>query len=149
MEPMLKVNAPSVVAEIIDGEAVIMDLASGHYFSTQRVGCDIWRGIELGASRSAIARSVAAAYDVDPETAFTAVATFVDELLKYNLVVESNGTMSFDGEQMPSVAGMRQTFAPPVLNAYTDMEELLLLDPIHDVDQAGWPMPKAPDASAS
>jgi len=59
MESTLKVNAPSVVAEVIDGEAVIMDLASGHYFSTQHVGCDIWRGIELGVSRSAIVRSLA------------------------------------------------------------------------------------------
>jgi hypothetical protein len=25
------------------------------------------------------------------------------------------------------------------LHKYTDMEELLLLDPIHDVDETGWP----------
>jgi len=50
---------------------------------------------------------------------------------------------------MTWLSGTRQPFSAPVLNAYTDMEELLLLDPIHDVDQAGWPMPKAPDAPAS
>jgi hypothetical protein len=29
--------------------------------------------------------------------------------------------------------------AAPVLEKYTDMQELLLLDPIHDVEEAGWP----------
>ena len=47
------------------------------------------------------------------------------------------------------ISGTRQPYSPPVLNSYTDMEELLLLDPIHDVDQAGWPMPKASDGAAS
>jgi hypothetical protein len=28
-----------------------------------------------------------------------------------------------------------------LLNKYSDMQELLLLDPIHDVDDAGWPKP--------
>jgi len=149
MESTLKVNAPSVVAEVIDGEAVIMDLASGHYFSTQHVGCDIWRGIELGVSRSAIVRSLASVYGVAPDAASEAVAFFVGELLKHNLVVESNGTLSGAEDQMTWLSGTRQPFSAPVLNAYTDMEELLLLDPIHDVDQAGWPMPKAPDAPAS
>jgi hypothetical protein len=26
------------------------------------------------------------------------------------------------------------------MSVYTDMEELLLLDPIHDVDETGWPV---------
>ena len=43
MEPILSINSPSVVGEIIDGEAVIMDLRAGHYFSSQGAGCEIWR----------------------------------------------------------------------------------------------------------
>ncbi|MBX3014591.1 MAG: hypothetical protein KF832_23935 [Caldilineaceae bacterium] len=31
------------------------------------------------------------------------------------------------------------TFETPVLNEFTDMQERLLLDPIHEVDHAGWP----------
>jgi hypothetical protein len=33
----------------------------------------------------------------------------------------------------------RATFIAPVLAVYTDMQDLLLLDPIHDVDEIGWP----------
>ena len=35
------------------------------------------------------------------------------------------------------------TFEAPKLSKYTDMEQLLLLDPVHDVDETGWP--NAPD----
>lgn len=148
MEPALRVNSPAVVAEVIDGEAVIMDLASGHYFSTQHVGCDIWRAIELGASRTSIVSSLVSAYDVEPDVASAAVATFVNELVERNLVIESNG---YPESRQPPIQpnDRRLPFASPILNSYTDMEELLLLDPIHDVDQSGWPMPKAPDESSS
>jgi hypothetical protein len=30
-------------------------------------------------------------------------------------------------------------FVEPALNKYTDMQELLLLDPVHEVSEAGWP----------
>ena len=36
-------------------------------------------------------------------------------------------------------AGARAPFDVPVLIAYTDMQDLLLADPIHDYDETGWP----------
>jgi len=35
-------NAPQVIAETIAGEAMIVNLATGHYFSLQGSGADIW-----------------------------------------------------------------------------------------------------------
>ena len=36
----------------------------------------------------------------------------------------------------------KAVFQTPTLNADSDMEDLLLLDPIHDVDEKGWPQAK-------
>jgi hypothetical protein len=33
-------------------------------------------------------------------------------------------------------------FTRPVLTKFTDMQDLLLLDPIHDVNSSGWPAKK-------
>jgi hypothetical protein len=34
----------------------------------------------------------------------------------------------------------RVPFTPPVLGVYTDMQEFMLVDPVHQVDEAaGWP----------
>ncbi|HUQ82057.1 MAG TPA: PqqD family protein [Gemmatimonadaceae bacterium] len=146
MERILKINAPSVVAEIIDGEAVIMDLASGHYFSSQHVGCEIWRSLEHGSPRAGIVHRVLALYDAPESDVASAVDAYVADLIERKLVVEvdASPSASSNGVTEPHTE-RRNDFAPPVLHAYTDMEDLLLLDPIHDVDEAGWPMPKPAD----
>jgi hypothetical protein len=36
----------------------------------------------------------------------------------------------------------RPPFTPPVLEVFADMRDLLLLDPIHDVAEVGWPTAK-------
>lgn len=126
-----------------------MDLGTGHYFSTQHAGSDIWRGIELGATQHAIAGFLADSYRIEPRVALEAVATFIDELKARNLVVEENGAGTSVQEPGNWMEEAGRPFSRPVLHAYTDMQELLLLDPIHDVDQAGWPMPKAPEEPPS
>jgi hypothetical protein len=35
-------------------------------------------------------------------------------------------------------------FVTPCLQKYTDMEELLLIDPIHEIDEVGWPSARPP-----
>ena len=41
----------------------------------------------------------------------------------------------------PPSAGASRTgdFVPPMLARFNNMSDLLLLDPIHDVDEQGWP----------
>jgi hypothetical protein len=34
----------------------------------------------------------------------------------------------------------KKPFTDPVIEIYTDLQDLLLLDPIHDVDDRGWPV---------
>ena len=42
--------------------------------------------------------------------------------------------------------GVEKTqFEFPIIEKFTDMQELLLLDPIHEVDEKGWPHQAAED----
>ena len=43
----------------------------------------------------------------------------------------------------PDASGEKVAFEPPRLERYTDMKDYFLLDPIHEVDTAGWPRPAA------
>ena len=52
------VNAPAVVSEIIDGEAVIMNLKSGNYYSSDKCGADLWEWIVGGNSVSSLVELV-------------------------------------------------------------------------------------------
>ena len=70
-----------------------------------------------------------------------AVQALVAELVKDALLVEMQGEVP--GEPPASVAAQagaeRQPWAAPTLERFTDLQSLLLLDPIHDVDDSGWP----------
>ncbi|MEJ2041205.1 MAG: PqqD family protein [Desulfosarcinaceae bacterium] len=143
----LRINAPHVVHETIDGETIILNLASGTYFSLNDAGALIWSLVESRLTPQKIVEKVAARYDGKNEETESMIVDFLDELLSEGLVSAiQDGEHDSDGETArPDEANpMNQIshFDPPALNKYTDMQDLLLLDPIHDVDDSGWPAVK-------
>ena len=76
----------------------------------------------------------------------SATAKFLDQLVAESLVELDD---IVDGGGAPAMAGApnkSKAFSLPLLQKYTDMEEMLLLDPIHEVDEHGWPSARrAPD----
>jgi hypothetical protein len=71
------------------------------------------------------------------------VQDLLAQLQQENLIVPVDGTGAVDLDlEVPSHNGHEKpSFNLPLLHKYSDMQELLLLDPIHDVDDAGWPKP--------
>jgi hypothetical protein len=147
MNRLYQINTPNVVSEIIDGEAVIMNLKSGNYYSTEGVGSVLWHGIELGRTYPQLLDLVKTAFPTVPENLAAVIDPFIDELMTHELIreipAESAGALS-DELELARVNRSGE-FRAPVLNVYADMKDLLLLDPIHDVDEVGWPTPKSAD----
>jgi hypothetical protein len=140
----LGVNAPKVIHEIIDGEAVIIDFDTGNYYSLDRVGTEIWGLIQRSASVGDIRESLCARYNGSRKEIERAVYEFVEGLQRENLVVRgaADGTDSVvvtETLSQTELVADRPAFKPPVLYKYDDMQELLLLDPIHEIDETGWP----------
>ena len=150
MDRIYAIEAAAVVSDVIDGEAVMLHRVSGDYFSTDGIGCLIWQWIGEGRSRSRILGLLNERFAVSPMEVATAVDSFLVDLVTHSLVREAGECAEPDSE--PSMEQQRrpeEPFTPPVLNVYSDIRKLLLLDPIHDVEeQTGWPAPKRTDAPA-
>lgn len=135
-------NAPQVIHEVIDGEAVLVNLETGSYYSTDQVGADIWGMIEAGMAVSNIIDAIESKYASNRGEIESGVTYLVTQLQQEELIVAGRAQGPEDGASSP-VASSEQAnkprFEQPVLSKYTDMEDLLLLDPIHDVDETGWP----------
>lgn len=140
------VNHPHIIHEIIDGEAILVNLENGSYYSTDQVGAAVWDQIERGAPVAAIRAQVLSAYNGDPSEIGTAVDALLQQLLDERLVIPSE-TAAPDPVSTPAAPVEKSAFVTPVLRKYTEMEDLLLLDPIHDVDESGWPQ-RPPENSA-
>ncbi len=101
--------------------------------------------IEQGCARSALLDGVEAAYSGDREAMRDALAAFTDELCDEKLVIEQLGEpdMLLASAPLANTLTERAMFNPPLLEKYTDMQDLLLIDPIHEVnDEHGWPKMK-------
>ncbi len=131
----LCIAGPSVVHEAIEGEVIIVNLDKGLYFSTDGVGASIWAMIVAGRTADEI---LLWAKGLDAGDVVAAdVAEFLDDLRENELVRDVAETPEGGDFDVPAAPA---TYEKPTLNVYADMEELLLLDPIHDVsDDAGWP----------
>ena len=131
-----EVCSPSVVGEVIDGEAIIMDLSSGAYYSTEGVGSAIWKAIEDGASHGQLLKIAEACADSD--SAAADIVSFLEDLLSRKLIRKAAHPQ---GE--PAITPFQGPYASPSLAVHEDMQDLILLDPIHDVNEMGWPTRKA------
>ncbi len=139
-----RVNSPNVIQEIIDNEIIIINLDTGNYYSLAHVGAEIWSFIESGATVAEIVDRTMRRYDGDHGDVEDAVNQFVDQLQQEALIVpdgakEPEGIKGLDRQVDTGVDTERPRFEVPILHTYTDMQDLLLLDPIHEVDEMGWP----------
>jgi hypothetical protein len=139
-----RVNTPTVTHETIDGEAVIINLDSGNYYSLVEAGSFIWSLVEKGASASEVQQVVQQIYQGNATEIDRGVEELLAQLQQENLIVPVAGADDLAELNLPSQNGHEKpSFSAPLLNKFSDMQELLLLDPIHDVDEAGWPKPVA------
>ena len=140
----LKVNSPNIVHETIDGEAILLDLRSGNYFSLDGIGAVIWEFIDKTGNWGEVINVMVAANESQKETISNSIKSFVEDLVNENLLVQaSNSKSANDVTELTELLKVAaRDFKPPVVNKYSDMQDLLLLDPIHDVDEKGWPESK-------
>jgi hypothetical protein len=113
-----------ITAKIMDGEAIIINLANGTYYSMDGVGAEIWKWINLEMSLEECAAQITSLYDVEPEKAQADVMRLVEELLAENIIKEI--TVEHQNSD-PSEKGLQ--YESPKLNIFRDMGDLLALDP--------------------
>ncbi|MEQ8859645.1 MAG: PqqD family protein [Pseudomonadales bacterium] len=122
-------NGDQLAAKIMDGEAVLINLATGMYYSMADSAALVWSMIEQGCSMDLIARSVSDRYGVPIEQAQRDVEQIVRELEEEELaVVSPEGSNPQQPAMLAGVAAPLEYFAPK-LEKFSDMAEMFALDP--------------------
>jgi hypothetical protein len=132
---------PDIVYDAIDDGIVIVNLAAGAYFTLEGVARETWELLVAGRSYAEIVAVLATRYEGEPRQIHESVAGFLDRLSAESLIVAGVGTPPEPSG--PPDRTEKRPFVAPVLVAYTDLEDLLTLDPIHEVDDNGWPHSKS------
>lgn len=137
----LRVNRPDVLDEVFDGEAVIVNLASGFYFALDAAGTEIWELLAGGRSAGRAAELLAERHGSTAEEAAALVLPFAGRLRDEQLLVPARADELEADPPAPPPRGAGP-LAVPELQRFEDMQDLLLMDPVHDIDLDGdgWPM---------
>ena len=150
MTTRFRVNSPNVIHETIEGEVILIDLETGTYYSLRHAGAAVWQAIEQGAGEDGIAAELRSRYDGSDEQIHDAVRRLLAELEREGLIRADEGEAAPAAPPSASDNGAgRLPFAAPVLEKHTDMQDLILLDPVHEVGAEGWPHPAPPDEAAA
>ena len=122
----LRVATANIHAKVFDDEVVVLDMGSGTYYSLRGAAATVWPLVDAHATPATIAEAFADAADDDVEAV-------VRQLLETGIVVADPAV------EPGTSAPQAQAISPAAIEIYTDMQDVLLLDPIHEVDEKGWP----------
>ncbi|MEO6396383.1 MAG: PqqD family protein [Devosia sp.] len=127
------VRDKDVMCEDFDGELVVLDLRSGKYFSLAGGAAIVWRGVVAGHDVTSITAALPAG-DARRE----GVSALLTSLLEHKLLVSAPG---HDGAAPAELAAeLAASSGPLTLDVFDDLADLLVADPVHDVDlETGWP----------
>ncbi len=139
LEKSYIVNSQGVYSDNFDGEAVIVNLNLGNYYSVRDVASAIWSSLQLGVSLSNLADHISAHYNSDKAIVTADLLALFEHLFNDSMIVEFKGNVSaLDTSLLPA------QYSAPQLETFSDLQDLFLLDPVHAVDdKLGWPIKPA------
>jgi hypothetical protein len=137
---LLRLNHQKILFEEFDRETVLVNTESGFYYSLSGSGPRVLRLLEEGCPPEAIPERLTgrnAANSIRGE-----IEAFIHRLCDAGIVIED-----MKDHRQPSAEAAAElafdpaaAYEPPVLERFEDLQELLLIDPVHQVDQDyGWP----------
>jgi len=135
----------NIINDIFGEEVVLVNLQSGIYYSLRFSSAQIWKRIVSQYSIEEIIFDLMLIYNVDENILHTEIEKFVSILIENKIIKEVAITEKIIIDN--SLILEKIEFEAPIIEIFSDMQEILLLDPVHDVDKAGWPISNVPKTS--
>lgn len=129
------INAPMVITDDMDGEIIILNTESGKYFSAEKTGMMMWEMLSGGYTSTEVAELFTNQFSLSDDVVTTDVNTILTQLNDEGLLKESKLS---EPSKKVDLTDLEEYKTPKIL-AYSDMEKLLLMDPVHEVEKMGWP----------
>lgn len=141
MDKKYNLDETRLFYDYADGMAVIIDSATGIYYGMNAVSSAAFDSLVNGASPASVLAAVRALPGC-PAGISEGFAAFMEQLAGYGLLNVSD-VPGLTATPMDTVAAADGFYMG--VDQYADIQEILLADPIHDVDSAhGWPVLKDP-----
>lgn len=142
-----QVGTTDVIYDTIEDEVILLDIQTGTYFQLTGTAVPVWNWLVVGTPLTEIVNRFVQKYPGETLAIETGLEKFVQELTAEKLLKPRTTDAPAPTDTPAPPLTTAETFVAPTLLKYTDMQSLLLLDPIHDVDTPGWPITSAENAA--
>lgn len=122
----LRIIPDKLTHQNLDGEVIAIQMETGKYYSLRGAAAPLWDALASGPREPA---ALIEALGGTPEA-----QEFVPRFLAF---LRSEGLL--EEVDLPAQELLPIAWSEPCFEAFSDMSDLLLADPIHDVEEAGWP----------
>jgi hypothetical protein len=124
-------NVEEVAADILDGEAIMINLSTGMYYSMDPAGTAVWSLLAAGRSVEEIGTALTRRFDVAREQADADVRLLLAKLVEENLVrpADREPSGSADPDTREPAGEPKRPYTAPQLEIYRDVGHLVALDP--------------------
>jgi len=141
-----RINSPNVIGETMEGETIVLNYQTGDYYSLNDSASTVWQLIEKNSSFRGMIDRLGVQFEAEATEIESAISSFLQELKNENLIVADSNPKETTSLENTNLETEKQEFQKPAIQKFTDMQDLLLLDPIHEVEEEGWPYAKSDDA---
>jgi hypothetical protein len=136
-----QIDRSRIIFEQFEDETVLVNTETGYYYSLSNTGSEVLRLLEDGCSAADLP-TILFGNSEEADQRRAIVEKFVERLTDESIITAraSDYASQISGERGPALYGAGIVYVPPVLERFDDVRDLLLIDPIHQVDQEyGWP----------
>lgn len=136
---MYKLNEEKMFFDISENQAVVIDFMLGTYYGTTTLGSVVLERLIKGNAPEDILKAIKA-LDKCPEDIDEKLEKFISQLKEEEMIIASETTKGGDEPFAEEVVS--EGFAL-VLDIFSELRDLILADPVHDVKTGqGWPVLK-------
>lgn len=139
---VLLIDKQNIAKEVFDNEAVMINIPAGKYYSVRgEAGLRVLEILEEPTTQEAIMAILLNEFKTTESDAQMNLTTFLEQLSAEEILVETSEVAV--SEKLQESVAQKLPFGKLALEVYDDMQELLLVDPVHDVESLkGWPQKK-------
>ena len=140
---MYALNLPRMFYDVSENHAIIIDSGTGNYFLLNVLASKVFLYLTRGASPEELCTALSKVPGC-PEDIQKRIEAFCEQLVSEE-ILNTDQSEQFDGETDAGNFWFSEG-AEFRMDKFADMADLIVADPIHDVDESyGWPVLKEGD----
>ncbi|WP_244547521.1 PqqD family protein [Bradyrhizobium sp. OK095] len=131
---------PLLISQQFDSEVVLANYQNGVYYNLDGSAAQVWLGLKANRTVEEIGSAVATATAGDVPSITQQVQAFVDSMLAEGLIAEGVADARSEASIEAWAPVLSGAFVAPEFQRFDNLRELLLMDPVHDAGDEGWPL---------